>query len=111
MQGHPLYVEGCHSRQCSEDNCDVVRLHLAGQPEQLDGVVVDQRYDVALSNSARAAEEDSVRLDRLSLPHGYDGVLTPLAVECDHLLLLGVHHDSVLIWCEQLSVGLCGEAL
>ena len=84
VQGHPLYVECRHSRRCSEENCNVVWLHVAGQPEQLDGVVVDQRYDVALSDSAWATEEDSVGPDRLSLPHGYDGVLTPLAVECDH---------------------------
>ena len=102
VQGHPLYVEGRHTRWCCEENCDV-RFHLAEQPEQFDGVVLDQRYDVALSDSARATQKDSVRLDRLALPHGYDGVLTPFAVERDHLLLLGVqpsHHCSVLIWCK-----------
>ena len=114
VQGHPLYVEGRHSRRCTEENCDVVRLHVAGESEQLDGVVVDQRYDMALSDSARAAEEDSVRLDRLALPHGYDGVFTPLAMDRHHLPLLGVqpsHHGSVLIWREKLSVCFCGVSL
>ena len=100
VQGHPLYVEGRRSRQCSEENSDVVRLYLAGESER---VVVDQRYDVALSDAARTAEEDSVGLDGVTLPHGYDGVLTPLAVERVHLLLFGVqpsHHGLVLIWRE-----------
>ena len=46
--------------------------------------------DVALPNTTRTTEKDSIRLDGLTSLHGNNGILTPSSVKGDYLLLFAV---------------------